>query len=300
MLGVPISHPAEFLTAKLPKLEEALEVLQLVSDKMASFHLLRFCLSASLKINHILRATDPDEIQQPLQRIDTLMDRTLERFLGVSLSESSAEQAYLPFKLGAGLGLRYPSEISLAAFLASLYSVSKLGAGNGDDDATLNFESLIEDTMHAFNSCWGLTASIEDVNGSRAEKESLQGALCRAYETAKATRFLQDLSPDQLPWIQSSSHRVRNFVKRCDRRTVWEQGVIDPLHRIPAVILGLLLNILDALSYGMILFPLGQPIFENLGPDGISMFYVSCIISQLVYSLGGSVFKGGIGSEMVT
>ena len=49
----------------------------------------------------------------------------------------------------------------------------------------------------------------------------------------------------------------------------------------------------------MILFPLGQPIFASLGPDGISMFYVSCIVSQLVYSLGGSVFKGGIGSEMV-
>ena len=29
------------------------------------------------------------------------------------------------------------------------------------------------------------------------------------------------------------------------------------------------------------------------------MFYVSCIISQLTYSLGGSIFKGGIGSEMV-
>ena len=49
----------------------------------------------------------------------------------------------------------------------------------------------------------------------------------------------------------------------------------------------------------MILFPLGQPVFANLGADGISMFYVSCIVSQLVYSLGGSIFKGGIGSEMV-
>lgn len=49
----------------------------------------------------------------------------------------------------------------------------------------------------------------------------------------------------------------------------------------------------------MILFPLGQPIFESLGTDGISMFYVSCIVSQLVYSLGGSVFRGGVGSEMV-
>lgn len=50
----------------------------------------------------------------------------------------------------------------------------------------------------------------------------------------------------------------------------------------------------------MILFPLGQPIFADLGPDGISMFYVSCIVSQLVYSCGGSIFKGGVGSEMVS
>lgn len=50
---------------------------------------------------------------------------------------------------------------------------------------------------------------------------------------------------------------------------------------------------------GMILFPLGHDVFSGLGPDGLSIFYVSCIVSQLVYSCGGSVFKGGIGSEMV-
>jgi SulP family sulfate permease len=49
----------------------------------------------------------------------------------------------------------------------------------------------------------------------------------------------------------------------------------------------------------MILFPLGEPLFEKLGPAGISMFYMSCIISQLVFSFGGSIFKGGVGSEMV-
>jgi SulP family sulfate permease len=49
----------------------------------------------------------------------------------------------------------------------------------------------------------------------------------------------------------------------------------------------------------MILFPLGEKVFEKTGPDGISMFYVSCIVSQLVYSFGGSGFKGGVGSEMV-
>jgi len=100
-------------------------------------------------------------------------------------------------------------------------------------------------------------------------------------------------------WLHHPHGRIRTCLKQYSRSTMWRNGVLDTVHRIPAVILGLLLNILDALSYGMILFPLGQPIFEKLGPDGISMFYVSCIISQLVYSLGGSVFKGGIGSEMV-
>lgn len=49
----------------------------------------------------------------------------------------------------------------------------------------------------------------------------------------------------------------------------------------------------------MILFPLGEPIFAQTGADGISMFFVSCIISQLTYSCGLSIFAGGVGSEMV-
>ncbi|PIG89958.1 sulfate transporter family protein [Aspergillus arachidicola] len=87
--------------------------------------------------------------------------------------------------------------------------------------------------------------------------------------------------------------------KSWNGRTVWEQGVIYPVSLLPSVFLGLLLNILDALSYGMILFPLGEPIFSDLGSDGISMFYVSTIIAQLVFSCGGSIFRGGVGSEMI-
>ena len=80
---------------------------------------------------------------------------------------------------------------------------------------------------------------------------------------------------------------------------VYREAVVHPVKLLPAVFLGLLLNILDALSYGMILFPLGNAIFSDLGSDGIAMFYVSTIIAQLVYSSGGSVFRGGIGSEMI-
>lgn len=54
----------------------------------------------------------------------------------------------------------------------------------------------------------------------------------------------------------------------------WKACITDPISYIPAVILGLLLNLLDAISYGMITFPLNNPIFASFGPDGISMFFV--------------------------
>lgn len=86
---------------------------------------------------------------------------------------------------------------------------------------------------------------------------------------------------------------------RCwDGKAILHTVVVDPVKTLPAVVVGLILNILDALSYGMILFPLGNPIFANLGPAGISIFYVSTIVSQIVFSTG-SIFKGGVGSELI-
>ena len=38
--------------------------------------------------------------------------------------------------------------------------------------------------------------------------------------------------------------------KSWDKKSIWEHGVLQPARYLPAVILGLLLNILDALSYG--------------------------------------------------
>ncbi|KAF9879981.1 sulfate transporter family protein [Colletotrichum karsti] len=83
-----------------------------------------------------------------------------------------------------------------------------------------------------------------------------------------------------------------------DRKVIWQNAIVAPVSCLPAVIVGLLLNVLDALSYGMILFPLGKPIFAGLGSAGISIFYVSTIVSQLTFSFG-SIFKGGVGSELI-
>lgn len=111
------------------------------------------------------------------------------------------------------------------------------------------------------------------------------------------------------------------------------RGVIsDSAHAIPAVILGTLLNILDGVSCksdpvhlvcvftpqcpdGMIIFPVSG-VFVGLGGVGVSMFFVSyvferipswrsaqsslqAILSQLVYSFGGSGFAGANGSMMI-
>lgn len=98
--------------------------------------------------------------------------------------------------------------------------------------------------------------------------------------------------------IRSGSY-IATHPKTWSARAIWSQVVVRPTSLFPAIFLGLLLNILDALSYGMILFPLGNQLFDSLGSDGIAIFYVSTIIAQLTYSCGGSIFRGGIGSEMI-
>ncbi|KAI0643264.1 sulfate transporter family-domain-containing protein [Trametes meyenii] len=72
----------------------------------------------------------------------------------------------------------------------------------------------------------------------------------------------------------------------------------DALKAIPAVILGTLLNILDGISYGMIIFP-AAGVFTGLGGVGVSMFFVTAIIAQLIYSAGASGFAGANGSMMI-
>lgn len=115
--------------------------------------------------------------------------------------------------------------------------------------------------------------------------------------------------PDNLPVMRRWRKKVSTKIRSCgytvvhpktwSAKAMWREAVRRPVGLLPAVFLGLLLNILDALSYGMILFPLGNDMFDSLGSDGIAIFYVSTIIAQLTYSCGGSIFKGGIGSEMI-
>lgn len=135
-----------------------------------------------------------------------------------------------------------------------------------------------------------------------AEPQDLQSALSPhlEYHTFHNTRPGDDSSYFSGFRPASWSKRARLWAhNNVTKDNVMNECVKRPLSYIPSVILGVLLNILDGLSYGMILFPVAHPIFANLGPSGLSMFYVSCIVSQLVFSLGASTFHSGVGSEMI-
>ncbi|KAM6514061.1 hypothetical protein FALCPG4_015233 [Fusarium falciforme] len=121
----------------------------------------------------------------------------------------------------------------------------------------------------------------------------------------------QQKSQTKRPWISGlveAGHKMEERMthsgtvainpRRWDRKALWHGAVVAPASCLPAVAVGLLLNILDALSYGMILFPLGKPVFAHLGSAGISVFYVSTIVSQITFS-SGSAFKGSVGSELI-
>ncbi|WVW83707.1 hypothetical protein I302_105728 [Kwoniella bestiolae CBS 10118] len=90
----------------------------------------------------------------------------------------------------------------------------------------------------------------------------------------------------------------KNSLSKVSAKDVAKGVVVEPIKAIPSVVLGLLLNVLDGVSYGMILFP-ANAVFVDFGSLGVSMFFVSCIVSQLVFSLGGSIFPGGNGSMMI-
>ncbi|KAI8900204.1 sulfate transporter family-domain-containing protein [Globomyces pollinis-pini] len=79
-------------------------------------------------------------------------------------------------------------------------------------------------------------------------------------------------------------------------KSVCKTGLLS----LPAVCLAVMLTLLDAMSYGIIVFPHSDPHIPVTGPQaGISMFLVSSIVAQIVYTAGGSAFKGAVGSMMI-
>ncbi|KAI9204235.1 sulfate transporter family-domain-containing protein [Polychytrium aggregatum] len=102
--------------------------------------------------------------------------------------------------------------------------------------------------------------------------------------------------PSRWPLVEYWKHLKRNPPRRED---FW-MLVSSIGQALPAVVLGVILNLLDAMSYGIIIFPSGDKhIPESAPQSGISMYFASTVIAQLVYTFGGSAFKGVNGSMMI-
>lgn len=160
-------------------------------------------------------------------------------------------------------------------------------ATNGDTQSQQQLQSLDDPTLPEINETFPL----------------LRAAPQRS-DTTRYNSIPQPVETHKDPLASSTTKRwpkiLKNFVEtKLTKENIIKEGIVRPVRYLPSVVLGLLLNILDGLSYGMILFPLAEPVFSHLGPAGLSMFYVSCIVSQLTYSLGGSGFHSGVGSEMI-
>lgn len=179
----------------------------------------------------------------------------------------------------------------------------------GDSDILSGGVGLEEDTVEPFNGA-NIGMDIEELDEEENNNEDTPELLHEETWLVPVTSpneslFLEYGSIDEES--SPSSHyisiaRERTPGARFRPGSHYEKAsefLLRVLHYFPSVGLGLLLNILDALSYGMIIFPITEPLFSHLGPTGLSMFYVSTVICQLCFSLGLSSFRSGVGSEMI-
>ncbi|KAJ3204599.1 hypothetical protein HK099_001084, partial [Clydaea vesicula] len=115
------------------------------------------------------------------------------------------------------------------------------------------------------------------------------------------SNFDAEIFPDEraplLPRMESfnllQNNKPKSLIEHCT------QGLVDSFLSLPAVFLGLMLTILDAMSYGIIIFPASDKVVpETAARAGISMFLASSVIAQTLYTFG-SGFKGVNGSMMI-
>lgn len=133
----------------------------------------------------------------------------------------------------------------------------------------------------------------------------LTNASLPTYMSTPTHATAEPTARPELRRVRSLSKRFRLAIgssienaKTAAKPGFWASLLQRSFMALPAVFLGVLLNILDGVSYGMILFPAGK-VFNGFGPMGVSMFFVTTIIAQLVFTFGGSAFLGGNGSMMI-
>ncbi|PBK77738.1 hypothetical protein ARMSODRAFT_6448 [Armillaria solidipes] len=87
------------------------------------------------------------------------------------------------------------------------------------------------------------------------------------------------------------------------RSARWISNTPGRLYRaLPSVVLGTLFNVLDTVSTGLLIFPSEEGsngVFQALQIQGLSMYIMSTILSQVAMTLGGSRFPGALGAMLI-
>ena len=185
-------------------------------------------------------------------------------------------------------------------------SLANIGVIDGDDDLEEAFQNEDNHDNHSLTKPRPISSNTPLLTDERAlytidsqreqEHDHLKQKISNTPDEEQQLQMQMQLHLHEPNRFRVDS--LESFEKAPEPSKI-HQLLVKPFQFLPAVFLGLLLNILDGLSYGMIMFPIGEAIFAKLAPAGLAMFYVSTITSQLIYSLGGSSFKSGIGSEMI-
>lgn len=129
---------------------------------------------------------------------------------------------------------------------------------------------------------------ISDINEDNIENDEFESLLSTNKNEYSNNKFFG--------FANKILHKAKRNVRKSTCKKLAEQAFVA----VPAVILGLTLNLLDAVSYGVIIFPASDEWMpSNSIQSGISLFFASTIISQLVYAMGGSAFYGANGSMMI-
>ena len=119
---------------------------------------------------------------------------------------------------------------------------------------------------------------------SSTETSSLLGSCPHSYSTLPVPSLSATTNRSLRKRVKAACKTAANGAKTVSQPSYIIHLGFRVISLLPAVFLGLLLNVLDGVSYGMIMFPT-VAIFDGFGPMGVSLFFITCVFHALPLSL---------------
>lgn len=98
-------------------------------------------------------------------------------------------------------------------------------------------------------------------------------------------------------WWLARTRNLRALSRSFDPRSIKRPKNFTLAY--PAIVLGVLINVLDAASTGLLVFPTDGAAFQGLQAQSIAIFTLSTVICQTVFVLGGTNFSQALGAMLI-